>query len=202
MLMKPVEPMQTAVPADAARGGSAPLLGRDLSIPASRKAMVFLALLGLIVRIGYFAEHSHNPAFGVPTLDEKYYDMVAKMLLTGQDLHALHGFRPLLYPMFLAACYKIGGAWGATLAVFVQHLLGVATGLIVAVLAARLFRHRAAGLAAGALYLLAPVPLYFEGELLIESSYTALICLGLLLFCLAAGAAAAGPPCCGWPAAD
>ena len=49
-------------------------------------------------------EHAHNPSFGVPTLDQKYYDTVARMLLAGEDLHMLHGFRPLLYPMFLAVC--------------------------------------------------------------------------------------------------
>jgi len=38
------------------------------------------------------------------------------------------------------------------------------------------------------LFLLAPVPLYFEGELLIESSYTFLICLVLLLHVHAANA--------------
>jgi tetratricopeptide (TPR) repeat protein len=44
-------------------------------------------------------------------------------------------------------------------------------------------------LAGGVLYLLAPVPLYFEGELLIESSYIFLICLGLLLLLYTAGVA-------------
>ena len=117
----------------------------------------------------------------MPTLDQKYYDTVAKMLLAGEDLHELHAFRPLLYPMFLAFFYKLGGNWGVDLALLVQHLLGIATGLLVALLGARLFRHRLAGVVGGALFLLAPLPLCFEGELLIEPSYTFLICLGLLL---------------------
>jgi tetratricopeptide (TPR) repeat protein len=110
------------------------------------------------------------------------------MLLAGADLHALHGFRPLLYPAFLAAWYKLGGSWGADLALLAQHVLGVATGVVVAVLAARVFKNRLSGLAAGGLFLLAPVPLYFEGELLIEPSYVFLICLNLLLILLAAEA--------------
>ncbi len=167
---------------------SDPLLGRDISIPVFKKALVFLFLLGLVIRIGYFVEHARTPSFGVPTLDQKYYDTVARMLLAGEDLHELHGFRPLLYPMFLAALYKIGGSWGVDLALFVQHLLGVGTGLIVALLGARLFRHRLSGVAGGVLFLLAPVPLYFEGELLIEPSYVFLICAGLLLHLRAAGA--------------
>lgn len=41
-------------------------------------------------------------------------------------------------------------------------------------------------MAAGALFLLAPVPLYFEGELLIEPSYVFLICVNLWLIIQAA----------------
>ena len=162
------------------------IFGKDLSTEGFKKALLFLFLLGLIVRIGFFLEHARTPSFGVPTLDQKYYDTVAKMLLAGEDLHELHGFRPLLYPMFLAVLYKIGGAWGIDLALLAQHLLGVATGVMVALLGARMFRHRLSGVIGGALFLLAPVPLYFEGELLIEPSYTFLICLSLLLHLRAA----------------
>jgi Tfp pilus assembly protein PilF len=157
------------------------LFGKDISVQAFKKGLILLCLLGLMVRIGFLVEQARTPSFGVPTLDGKYYDTVAKMLLAGEDLHELHGFRPLLYPMFLAALYKLAGSWGFDLALLLHHLLGVATGLIVAVLGSRLFRHRLSGIVGGLLFLLAPVPLYFEGELLLESSYTFLICLGLVL---------------------
>src|SRR5580765_3740322 len=88
---------------------SASLFGSDISASAFQKGLAVLCLLGLIVRVGFFVEHSHTPSFGVPTLDQKYYDTVARMLLAGEDLHQLHGFRPLLYPMFLAFFYKLGG---------------------------------------------------------------------------------------------
>ncbi|HTL15653.1 MAG TPA: hypothetical protein VL793_00370, partial [Patescibacteria group bacterium] len=166
---------------------SAPIgLGQDIAPQKLTKYLVLLAILGLVIRIAFFVEHSRSASFGVPTLDQTYYDTVARMLLAGDDLHALHGFRPLLYPLFLALWYKIGGAWGVDLALFVQHLLGVGTGIFVAVLSARIFKHRLSGLVAGALFLLAPVPLYFEGELLIEPSYIFLICLGLWLIVRAA----------------
>src|SRR6266478_7455687 len=105
------------------------IFGKDLSSEGFKKALIFLFLLGLIVRIGFFLEHARTPSFGVPTLDQTYYDTVARMLLAGEDLHSLHGFRPLLYPLFLAFWYKLGGNWGVDLAILVQHLLGVATGL-------------------------------------------------------------------------
>ena len=173
--------MQTAAQPDLEQRNDGSILGKDISFAGFNQALVFLSLLGLIVRIGFYVEHANTPSFGVPTLDEKYYDTVARMLIAGEDLHELHAYRPLLYPMFLACFYKLGGDWGVDVALLVQHLLGIATGLLVALLGARLFRHRLAGLAGGALFLLAPLPLYFEGELLIEPCYTFLICLGLLL---------------------
>jgi tetratricopeptide (TPR) repeat protein len=173
--------MRSAAQPDLEETNGRSIFGEDISAAGFNRALVFLILLGLIVRIGFYVEHAHTPSFGVPTLDQKYYDTVAKMLVAGEDLHELHAFRPLLYPMFLACFYKLGGNWGVDLALLVQHLLGIATGLLVALLGARLFRHRLAGVVGGALFLLAPLPLCFEGELLIEPSYTFLICLGLLL---------------------
>ena len=173
--------MQSATQPDLEETNGSSIFGKDLSLAGFNRALVLLILVGLIVRIGFYVEHAQTPSFGVPTLDQKYYDTVARMLLAGEDLHELHAYRPLLYPMFLAFFYKLGGNWGVDLALLAQHLLGIATGLLVALLGARLFRHRLAGLAGGALFLLAPLPLCFEGELLIEPSYTFLICLGLLL---------------------
>jgi tetratricopeptide (TPR) repeat protein len=171
----------------SAHEGAGSTLGKDISAEVFQRLLMYLFLLGLIVRTCFLIEHAHGPSLGVLTLDQKYYNTAARMLLAGEDLHGLHGMRPLLYPMFLAVLYKVGGAYGVDLAVVVQHLLGVLTGMLVALLGARLFRHRLSGLAGGVLYLLAPVPLCFEGELLIESSYTFLICLGLLLLLRTAG---------------
>jgi Tfp pilus assembly protein PilF len=173
--------MQSAAQPDLEEIKGSSIFGKDISAAGFNRALVLLVLLGLIVRIGFYVEHANTPSFGVPTLDQKYYDTVARMLLAGEDLHELHAFRPLLYPMFLAFFYKLGGNWGVDFVLLVQHFLGIATGLLVALLGARLFRHRLAGVVGGALFLLAPLPLCFEGELLIEPSYTFLICLGLLL---------------------
>src|SRR5580658_782230 len=117
-------------------------LGKDITAKVFQHYLVYLFLLGLIVRTCFLVEHARNPSFGVLTLDQKYYDTAARMLLSGEDLRQLHGMRPLLYPMFLAVLYKLGGAHGVDLAVVVQHLLGVLTGVLVALLGARLFRHR------------------------------------------------------------
>jgi tetratricopeptide (TPR) repeat protein len=187
--MNLANPTNTAGIPDNANQGAVASFGKDVSTGNFQRCLAGLFLLGLIVRACFLIEHARSPSFAVLTLDQKYYDAAARLLLGGQDLRQLHGMRPLLYPMFLAALYKLGGAHGVELAVVAQHLLGVLTGVLAALLGARLFGHRLCGLAGGVLFLLAPVPLYFEGELLIESSYTFLICLGLLLHLRAAGAA-------------
>lgn len=178
--------MQSASTTVAAPEQNGSVFVRDIPAERFKAWLLFLFVLGLVVRAVFIVEHARLPSFGVLTLDQKYYDLVARMLLAGKDLHELHGFRPLLYPLYLAGCYELGGSAGITLAIFVQHLLGVLTGIIVALLGARLFQHRISGLLAGTLYLLAPVPLFFEGELLITSSYTFLICATLLLHLRAA----------------
>jgi len=177
----------TAAESSEPRPDAASLFTWDISARKFRDYLVYLVLLGLVVRVGYLEEHAHSPSFGFPTLDQRFYDAAARMLLAGEDLHQLHGLRPLLYPMFLAGAYRIGGPHGTDLALVLQHLLGVGTGVLVALIGSRLFRHRVSGLIGGAMYLLAPVPLCFEGELLVESSYTFMICLGLLLILRAAG---------------
>lgn len=167
--------------AEQSRSAEKHILVWDISSGVFKRLLVWLGLFGLATRLFFFVQHAGSPSFCIPTLDQKYYDMVARMLLSGQDLHELHGFRPLLYPLFLAFFYKLGGAAGAALTLAAQHILGIVTGLLVAVLGARLFNNHLCGLAGGLLYLLAPVPLYFEGELLIEPSYVFLIVVALLV---------------------
>jgi Tfp pilus assembly protein PilF len=178
----------TPTASESTRHDAPGLFTGDISTRRFRDCLVLLLVLGLIIRGGYLVEHARSPSFGVLTLDQKYYDTVARMLLAGGDLHSLHGLRPLLYPMFVATLYKLGGSHGVDVVIAVQHFLGIGTGALVALLGVRLFRHRLSGIVGGALFLLAPVPLYFEGELLIESSYTFLICAVLLLHLRAADA--------------
>src|ERR1017187_585731 len=67
--------------------------GKDISARVFRNCLVYLFLLGLIARTGFMVEHARTPSFGVLTLDQKYYDRAARMLLAGEDLHQLHGLR-------------------------------------------------------------------------------------------------------------
>jgi len=148
----------------------------------NRRVYLWVALGAVLSRLLYFWEHAGSAFFWVPVLDGTYYDSAARALTDGLDLGSFAtGFRPLLYPLFLAAFYTMAGDWGLTAALAAQHLLGVATAVLVAALAIRLFRRPAAGALAGALYVLAGPPLFFEGEVLITSLFTFLGALFLWL---------------------
>jgi tetratricopeptide (TPR) repeat protein len=159
-----------------------------LRIDRRWRPLFWVVFFGLLLRFAYFAEHGRSAFFDVPLLDETFYDAAARALLGagGADLAELNpSFRSLGYPAFLAACYALGGDSGRIVAVGAQHLFGVATALLAAALAFRLFKSPAAAAAAAAIYLLAGPPLYFEGELLAETLFTfeiALVAL-LLTFC-------------------
>lgn len=147
----------------------------DSKKPALR-VLLWVGVAAVIVRFVYFAEHATSPFFHVAILDEKFYDALGWALAEGDDPSRLNpGFRPWLYPLFLAGWFRLGGDWGYVVALGAQHLLGVVTAVLVADLGVRLFRRPAAGALAGALYVLAGPPLFFEGELLITGLFTFLV---------------------------
>ncbi|MGH7335977.1 MAG: hypothetical protein ACREI7_00240, partial [Myxococcota bacterium] len=148
----------------------------------SARAVYFrVALVAALVRIVYFTQHLASPLVDVPVLDGSYYDTAARAIAAGESAPGLFtGFRSLLYPRLLAVLYRVGGEWDLYAALALQHLLGVGTAVMVAALAWRLWRRSSAALAAGCLYALAGPPLFFEGELLVETLFTALVAAQLL----------------------
>ncbi len=140
------------------------------------RVLFWVGVLALVVRCLYLGEHATSAFFGVTILDERYYDTVARALAEGGGAAEINpGFRPLLYPLFLAFFYHLSEQWGFLLAVVAQHLLGVATAVLTADLAMRLFRRAGAGALAGALFVFAGPPLFFEGERLITALFTFLV---------------------------
>jgi Flp pilus assembly protein TadD len=128
----------------------------------------------------YLTEHVRSAFFTVPVLDGAYYREAARALIGDASAAGLlTGFRPLLYPLFLSTFEVWSADWGLAAAIVVQHLLGIATTLLVADLGFRLFGRTSAGALAGVLYALAGPPLFFEGEILITSLFTFLGALQL-----------------------
>ena len=147
-----------------------------------RRLWLWTATLAFLVRCAYVIEHSSSAFFGIPILDEAFYDSVAKALIDGSPIAEVNpAFRPMLYPAFLAVLYRVADGWGYTAAVLVQHALGIITTVLVADLGRRVFGRVAAGACAGALYALAGPPLYFESQLLNTALFTALVTIFLAL---------------------
>ncbi len=152
-----------------------------------RRVIWWSAGSALAVRLLAFEQEAGSPYLGSLVLDERWYDGAARALLGWPGGIELDGFRPLFYPGFLALIYAVfGPEWGPFAAVAVQHLLGVATGVLVAFLARRLSGSDAAGLTAGALWALAAPPIFIEGQLLSETLFVFLCTAALVAMSAAA----------------
>lgn len=163
---------------------------RPVSSRERRRVYLWIGAAALVLRTLYFSEHLGSAFFGIPILDEKYYVELARRLLEGQSPEALNpGFRPWLYAAYLASFFGPLGDLGLPVALAVQHLLGIATTMMVCSLAVAVYRRVAAGWLSGGLYLLAGPPLFFEGEVLITTLFTflATATLWLLLRAMEAG---------------
>jgi Tfp pilus assembly protein PilF len=120
-------------------------------------------LLALLVRVIYILQQRANPQFASPLLDPAYHDQWAWQLATGTWKPEGPFFRAPLYPLFLAAIYRVVGHdyLAARLA---QAVLGSLSCVLTYAIGARLFSRtvgRLAGLGA-ALY---GTVIHFDGEL-------------------------------------
>lgn len=140
------------------------------------RPLLWVAVVAVAVRLPHLLETVSSDFCGVPILDEAFYDLVARRLADGASIGDVNpGFRPLLYPALLAVCHLLAADHGTFLALTAQHLLGVATCLLVACYAGLLFRRRTAALVAGVVYALAGPPVFYEGRLLITTLFTFLV---------------------------
>jgi tetratricopeptide (TPR) repeat protein len=121
-------------------------------------ALLLIVLLGLLLRVLYLQEISHQPTFEHPLYDPQYNDYWARALVTGdwtppegvndpQIRTTPHG-RPPGYPYFLAAIYAVFGVNDWTPRI-VQTALGLLNVVLMFLLGRRLFG-RAVGLLAAA----------------------------------------------------
>ena len=152
----------------------------------TKKLLLRIGLVALIIRVLYLIQHAGSPFFGRALLDQHYYDLCAKQL-AGSGGNIIDGFRPLLYPLFASLFYRIDPDSGLFLTILVQHVLGIGMTMLVAWLAMRFFESTKAGFIAGLLFCLSAPPLYFEGELLIATLFSFLLLLLWAFYHLAAG---------------
>jgi len=149
----------------------------NLSVPISKRAPplpvgLWLALAaGLVLRAWYFSDLVAQPWFGYPLVDALTFDRTALGIL--QEGHQGAFFRPPLYPLFLAAVYRVFGHSAGAVA-WIQFVLGLAALVPAYRLAERWFGERAAlaGVWIGACY---PLRIFFEGETLDVTLFTFLL---------------------------
>ncbi len=125
---------------------------------------------GLALRAWYFTDLVAQPWFGYPLVDALTFDRTA-LGIVKEGLQGAFS-RPPLYPLFLAAVYRLFGHDAAAV-VWIQFALGLAALAPAYHLGERLFGPRAAlaGAWIGACY---PLRIFFEAETLDVSFFTCL----------------------------
>ena len=158
-------PPASAVPA------ASPLLWR-----ADWKDVAVLAAVALAVRLVYFfLNRNGNPAFDYLIMDSMHIDRWAKALAAGEPTTGVY-FRGPLVPYLLAFLYRAGG--GVAAAVLLNHVAGTITCVLTYAFAREYFPRTVARVAGVTAALYWPF-IYFEGEVLIEPVFMALVMLTL-----------------------
>ena len=123
---------------------------------------------GLALRVWYFSDLVAQPWFGYPLVDALTFDRTALGIL--RDGYQGAFSRPPLYPLFLAAVYRVFGHSAAAV-VWIHFALGLAALVPAYRLGERWFGETAAlaGVWIGACY---PLRIFFEGELLDVTLFT------------------------------
>jgi tetratricopeptide (TPR) repeat protein len=174
---------------------------------AARALPWLILAVALAVRLVFVAQYRSSPLFAHPIIDALTYHNAAVRLATGGGYAPGAFSRAPLYPTFLAGVYRIAGIGpehaGAPLppalaeraivaAKSAQALLGALSALLVFAIGARLIGRRE-GAIAGFAFALHPVPVFYTGELFVETLAIALLlgALALLAAALARGSGGA-----------
>ncbi|MEO8167804.1 MAG: glycosyltransferase family 39 protein [bacterium] len=148
-----------------------------------RVLIYLLVSLSAALRIVYFFQVRNNPFLNHPRLDALFHDLWGLSIAHGNFVGDQVFFRAPLYPYILGFIYWIFGHEYLMVRI-VQHLLGIASVVLVYQIGKRWFDTRTALLAAF-LTAVNPMLLYFEGQLLFESFLTFLILLWLFVLSMA-----------------
>lgn len=143
---------------------------------AEEHELVTVWAIAVVVRASYVMVVRPDP---LNVVDSAEYDGLARDLLAGHGLTEPTGFvRPPLYPLFVAACYAVGGIVVLQVA---QIALGAATASLVALLSKRLYASRQSVWAAGIISAFYPWFLPFVGGLASETLFSFLAVAAFLL---------------------
>ena len=146
--------------------------------------LTIFACLGLGLRIVFYLSMKADwPGWESPTIDALYHHLWALKIAKGDILGGGAYFRAPFYPMLLGLIYAIFGP-KISIAIIIQHLLGVTAIPLTYVLARKHFSFFAA-VAASFLITIDGLLIYFESQLLLDF-LTVLFMLLLIYWLLAA----------------
>lgn len=151
---------------------------KKTGIKKEEKILIILLFAGLFLRILFCIQFHATPFYDHPTLDAKYYDLLAKKVARGQILQDRAFFMGPLYPYSLGLVYFLFGE-DYLVPRINQMLLGIACLVLIYIVGRSLFS-AGVGLTAAGLYALYKPALFYEQTLLSETPM-ALSCL-LFLF--------------------
>ena len=148
------------------------------------KYIGLVLVIALAVRtIFFFINKNTNPLFYHPVLDALFHHEWAQEILAGDFWGDEVFFRAPFYSYMIAFLYKFSGS-SISFAVFVQHVIGSLSAVLVYLLSRRYFSTRVS-IVSGLITALYWPLIYFEGDLLFETLVVFLDLALLLLIALA-----------------
>jgi tetratricopeptide (TPR) repeat protein len=149
--------------------------------PARAGALLLVALLAAALRVVYVREVHDHPYYLTPLVDAADFHSRALQVMGGEGLGPGVYYKAPAYPFLLGQLYRLVGP-RIEVAYALQMLGGVATAVLTAWLGMRWFG-LATGLVAGLLGGLYGRMIYYENQLLIESSalFLSMVATGLVV---------------------
>lgn len=149
---------------------------------APRNPLLLILLVAVVVRAAFFLIYYFTPEWNQLLVDSLFHDRWATEISKGNILGEEPFFRAPLYIYILGGIYWAFGHSLSAARIF-GHLIGLISIILTYFIAARLFSKREAIIAA-LIHALYPIALYFESELLVESLFTMLVELSILMLFL------------------
>ena len=138
-------------------------------------------LLALAVRLFYLYESSEGPTFGVPIVDARGYDLIARELVNERKMPKQFFWQQFFYPCFLSVVYFLSNC-SVVVAQVIQAVLGAVSCVLTFFLGRAVFNRRTGILAA--IFVAFYGPLIFHEIDLIAVGWAAFWSLVLILLFL------------------
>jgi tetratricopeptide (TPR) repeat protein len=156
--------------------------------PPGPRALRWILLVALLLRLAHFFAVRHDPLVSYPILDSQEYDRWARAIVAG-NAPAEAFFQPPLYPYLVATIYAVAGAGPE--AIYLFQIVVAVFGCWALYRAGSIVAGAPAGLAAAALF--AVYPTFIVHDVLLLKESLAVTVVAFLLWALAGARLEATP---------